>query len=107
MESNVAAEKTVLDIIKDINQKTEVSLVDTVDLVNNKDYKIRFVAEYMQAKIRYNSLHKMIIKKEAGTLEYELTCPLIILQNQISYMGQYIKVLEIRAEIEKIPLPKI
>ena len=34
------------------------------------DYKERFKAEYYQAKIRYDKLHAMTIKYEAGTLNF-------------------------------------
>ena len=49
----------------------------------------------------------MIVKKEAGTLSFEPTTPILILKNQKSFMGQYLNQLEIRAEIEQIPLPRI
>ena len=38
-----------------------MELMDTVDLMNSADYKERFKAEYLQTKIRYNNLHKMLI----------------------------------------------
>ena len=43
-------------------------LKDTVDLMNSSDYKERFQAEYLQTKIRYDKLHKMLVKYEAKTL---------------------------------------
>ena len=46
-------------------------LKDTVDLMNSSDYKERFQAEYLQTKIRYNKLHKMLVKYEAKTLNFE------------------------------------
>lgn len=79
-------------------------LKDTVDLMNSDDYKERFQAEYLQTKIRYEKLHKMLVKYEAGTLEFQPTCPILVLQNQKSFMGNYLKQLEIRAEIENIDL---
>lgn len=82
-------------------------LKDTVELMNSKDYKERFIAEYAQTKIRYNALHSLLVKKEAGTLDFELVTPVLTLKNQASFMGQYLNQLEIRAELEKIELPRI
>lgn len=79
-------------------------LMDTVDLMNSSDYKERFQAEYLQTKIRYDNLHKMLVKYEAKTLDFEPRCPIDILQMQAYYMGNYLKQLEIRAEIENIDI---
>ena len=57
-------------------------LKDTVDLMNSSDYKERFQAEYLQTKIRYNKLHKMLVKYEAKTLDFEPSCPINVLQMQ-------------------------
>ena len=81
-----------------------MELRDTVLLMNSEDYKERFKAEYLQLKIRYNKLHRMVIKYEAGTLNFEPNCSLEILKEQKSYMGNYLRMLEIRAEIENINL---
>ncbi len=80
-------------------------LKDTISLMNSPDYKERFVAEYMQLKIRYIKLHNMVVKYEAGTLNFTPACSLEILKRQASLMGQYLYVLEMRAEIENILLP--
>ena len=79
-------------------------LKDTIELMNSEDYKERFKAEYWQTKIRYNKLHKMLIKAEAGTLGFTPTCGLDILDDQKYHMGYYLKQLEIRAELEGIDL---
>lgn len=68
------------------------------------DWKERVVQEYKELKERYNKLHKMIIKYEAGTLDFTPNCPLGLLKEQEKYMGEYLIVLEIRAEIEDIDL---
>lgn len=68
------------------------------------DYKDRFKIEYMQLKERYTKLHSIIIKYHAGTLEFTPNCPIYWLEEQAKYMGNYLKILEIRAEIEKINL---
>ena len=79
-------------------------LKETIELMQSENYKDRFVAEYWQTKIRYNKLHRMIIKYKACTLEFEPTCPIDLLRDQAMVMGQYLENLEIRAEIEKIDL---
>ena len=79
-------------------------LNDTISLMQSVDYKERFLAEYYQTKIRYNNLHKMIIKYEAGTLDFEPSCSIELLTEQAKAMGEYLHILEIRAEIENIEL---
>lgn len=79
-------------------------LKDTVDLMNSDNFKDRFKAEYYQTKIRYDKLHAMIIKYEAGTLSFTPNCSLELLKHQASMMGQYLYDLEVRAEIEQIEL---
>lgn len=81
-----------------------MELKDTIELMNSDDYKERFKAEYLQTKIRYDKLHALLIKNEAGTLDFTLTCPLRNLIEQKRYMGEYLRCLEIRAEIENIDL---
>ena len=82
-------------------------LRDTVALMNSADYKERFQAEYLQTKIRYDKLHKMLVKNEAGTLNFTPTAPIYLLQEQANFMGQYLMRLEIRAEIEGVELENI
>ena len=68
------------------------------------DWKERFVQEYKELEERYNKLHKMLIKYEAGTLDFTPNCPLELLKEQKKYMGEYLRILEIRSEIENIDL---
>lgn len=100
---------TLEEIIDRINGMDEIAVSDLIihDLIISSDYKARFVGEYVELKIRYSKLHKMIIKHEAGTLGFEPTCDISILEEQAYHMGNYLKQLEIRAEIEKITLPRI
>jgi hypothetical protein len=81
-----------------------MELKDTIKLMESEYYKERFKAEYYQTKIRYDKLHKMLIKYEAGTLKFTPTCPKELLKEQAMYMGNYLRILEIRAEIENIDL---
>ena len=46
----------------------------------------------------------MIVRYEANTLNFEPKCSIDILKKQASYMGDYLYMLEVRAEIEGIEL---
>lgn len=81
-----------------------MELKDTVDLMNSEDYNDRLKAEYFQTKIRYDKLHKMLVKRAAGTLDFEPKCSVALLTEQKRYMGEYLRVLETRAEIEGIDI---
>lgn len=79
-------------------------LSNTVNMMESNDYKERFKAEYWQTKIRYDKLHRMTIKYEAGTLDFTPTCSLDLLKRQKANMGNYLNCLEVRAEIEGVDL---
>lgn len=81
-----------------------MELEETVDMMESPDYKERFKAEYWQIKIRWRKLHRMLVKYEAGTLDFEPSCSLELLKKQAFHMGNYIHILEIRAEVEGIVL---
>ena len=84
------------------------SYADTVDLMLSDDYKERFIAEYMQTKIRYEKLKAFCNKIEAsqryGVDDIDHDCPLVLLREQQRTMGKYLHILEIRALIEGIEL---
>lgn len=84
-----------------------MELKDTVDLMNSKHWENRFLAEYRQTKIRYDRLHRMIVKYHAGTLDFKPKCDLGLLEEQAEAMGRYLKILEIRAEIEGIDVSEL
>lgn len=69
-------------------------------------YKQRFVNEYTELKDRHRKLRKMLVKYDAGKLEFTPTCPIDLLRKQKSLMGEYLNVLEIRAVIEDVELPE-
>ena len=87
-----------------------MELVDTVEKMTSADYRERFVAEYQQLKIRYEKLKAYCNKIEAaqriGDAEKEPShdCPLTLLKKQQRAMGNYLHILEVRAEIENITL---
>ena len=67
-----------------------------------ENYKDRMADEYMALKEKYNKLHKMLVKYDAGTLGFEFNCPVDLLRRQAKAMGEYLYILEIRAEIEDV-----
>lgn len=79
-------------------------LKDTVALMLDESYKSRFRAEYWQLRIRAEKLAAMVLKYEEGTLNFEPTCSLGLLQNQLEAMDRYLALLQARAKIEKIEL---
>lgn len=81
-----------------------MELRDTIEMMNSPDYKERFKAEYQQLCIRYRKLYRMVTKYKAGTLPFVPHCSLELLIEQLRAMGNYLMLLEARAEIEDIPL---
>lgn len=84
--------------------KENVELKDTVDLMVSDDYKKRFKAEYFQLEYRLNKLSDMIEKYKAGTLGFEPTCPVEMLEKQLEHMQEYLNILEERSFEEEINL---
>ena len=74
------------------------------DKNGGQDWRERLKAEYWQVKTRYEELRKFCIKYEAGTLTFIPNCSLSLFEKQANAMADYIRVLEIRAEIEHIDL---
>ena len=81
-----------------------MELKHTSAWMESDDYIKRFLAEYHQTKIRYEKLHRMCVKYEAGTLDFTPKCPIDLLKEQKKNMGLYLNRLEVRAEIEGIDL---
>lgn len=82
----------------------ETELPQTALGMISDDYKKRFKAEYQQVKIRYDKLDEMTVCYEAGTLPFTPSCSLELLKEQKKHMGNYIRCLKIRAQIENIDL---
>ena len=90
-----------------------MELKDTIEMMNSDDYKERFKAEYYQTKIRYEKLKKLNTRIEAADMvkfernQIEMPkhdCPWHLLRDQQTKMGEYLHLLEVRAEIEGIEL---
>lgn len=71
---------------------------------NLQPWQSRMVTEYKELKDKYDKLHKMLVRHDAGTLDFTPVCPIELLEKQAYYMGQYLRILETRAEIENISL---
>lgn len=83
-----------------------MELKDTVEMMCSEDYKERFKAEYCQTKLRYDKLKYMLERWNNGLLDFVPTCPRSTYDMQIRAMSDYIAVLEARAVMEGITLPK-
>lgn len=70
----------------------------------NNDYKERMVQEYRELRTRYAKIHNMLVKLDAGTLEFTPNCPPDVLKEQEDVMSKYMRILEVRAEIEDVNL---
>ncbi len=69
-----------------------------------KPYQVRMQNEYSDLNRRYKRLNDIINKAMNDTLEFKLACPIYLLEKQSQAMGEYLNVLEARAEIEGVPL---
>ena len=83
-----------------------MELKDTVELMTSNDYKEQFIAEYCQTKIRYGKLKYMLERWDDGILDFIPTCPRSTYDLQIAAMKDYIAILEARAVMEGIEIPK-
>lgn len=81
-----------------------MELKHTVSLMLSSDYKERFIAEYLQVKIRYEKLIVMCNKWDEGKLEFTPTCSRSLYADQLGYMQAYMSVLEERAKLEGVDL---
>lgn len=84
-----------------------MELKDTIDLMQSADWKDRFLAEYLQTKIRYEKLHKLIVKREVGKHGFETPISLESWKTQAQHMGLYLLELEKQAVIHGIELPRV
>ena len=85
-----------------------MELKETINGMTSANYNERFIAEYQQTKIRYEKLKRFCDVIEASQIakieEPKHDCPLALLREQQSIMGQYLHILELRAFIENIVL---
>lgn len=75
-----------------------------IELLKSDSYKERARGEYYFVKDKYEKLHAVIIKREAGKLDFDPNCPLEEWKAQAAAMRAYLYQLEIRACMEDIEL---
>lgn len=68
------------------------------------EWQVRFREEYRDLKNRQAKLHKMLVRYDAGTLDFKPTCPVELLRQQEIVMSEYMRILEIRAQMEGVIL---
>ena len=76
----------------------------TSEMMNSKNYKDRFIAEYFQVKIRLDKLKQMLKKWDEDNLDFFPSCPRSTYDMQVEAMTYYQNVLEARAKMENIVL---
>ena len=81
-----------------------MKLIDTIELMKSEDYKERFLAEYLQLKIRIEGLRAMLVKYRNNELNFTPKCSYELLYLQMLNMESYLNLLKQRAEIEGRPL---
>ena len=77
---------------------------ETATKMLDEDYKERFKAEYFQVSIRLTKLKKVLNDFKMGKLDFNPTCPFVVLDKQAMHMQQYLDDLTERAAIEGIKL---
>lgn len=83
-----------------------MKLKDTIDLMTSDNWVDRFKAEYLQTKIRYEKLHRMIVSREVGKQTFNTPISLESWKEQAKHMGMYLYELEKQAAIHEIDLPE-
>lgn len=78
-----------------------IELKDTIELMNSKDWKDRFKAEYVQLLLRTLMLQQMLVNYGK---DFEPNCSYDMLHEQLVYMKNYLNVLIQRANIENVDL---
>ncbi len=106
-KENLIEDDVLKNVIKEINALDKVDLSTTVKYMTHPDYRVRFIAEYMQNVIRYNGLRNVLLKDDVGVLEFDILARRNILEDQLYTMNEYINILIKRSILENIPLPKI
>lgn len=65
-----------------------------------EDYKERFEKEYHELEERIGKLEDLIVKAYMGEVDFELNCPVGLLELQLEQMKNYFNILSIRRSIE-------
>lgn len=81
-----------------------MELKETIEGMTSDDYKERFVAEVQQNRIRREKLCNLLSREAEGKLDFELSCPVRILEEQADLMGKLDLIYMERAACEGIKL---
>lgn len=65
-----------------------------------EDYKQRLEKEYHELEERIDKLETLIVRAYTGELDFELNCPIGLLELQLKQMKNYFNILSIRCSIE-------
>lgn len=86
-----------------------MNIGEAAKLATSEDYKERFIGEYAELRIRHDRLNNILKKwKEGETpLCFTPVCSYSLLDRQLRAMSEYLFILEERARIEGIELPKV
>ncbi len=81
-----------------------MELKDTLTMMVSDDHNERLKAEYYQVRIRLEKLKNIILQYKLGKLEFELACPIDLLEYQGKFMYEYCKTLYQRLLYENVEL---
>lgn len=84
-----------------------MKLSETVEMMNSKDFKDRFRAEYFQLTNRITGLSSMLERYRKNTLPFTPKCSIKLLDGQLNSMIIYRTHLEERAKIEGVSLEEV
>ena len=63
-------------------------------------HKARLILEYSELKTRIAKLDRILMLERLGELDFTLSVPRRVLEEQIYYMNEYLKILEKRCNVE-------
>lgn len=80
-------------------------IAESAKMMISTDYKVQFIAEYIQIKVRSEKLEQMLSKWKEDKLDSVPKCSFELLNRQLKAMEEYMTILEMRANIENVTLP--
>ena len=86
-----------------------MNIGEAAKLVTSEDYKERFVGEYAELRIRHDRLKNMLEKWKENNLPgcFVPVCSYDLFDRQLQTMHELLVILEERARIEEVKLPKV
>ena len=84
--------------------RAEPQCPDDVATEAPETWQERMQREYRETKERYEKLHRIVTKYEAGVLEFTPKCSIDLLKQQKRHMGEYLHDLEVGALVEGVEL---